>query len=237
MRLVAALMLSLVICGAAVAQTSQPSSTGGGLEVAANEAFGAGRYAVALPMLQALADKYKDQPDRLGQIKEKISVCQKQIAANAGATPPPSSAAGDNVATSAETRKPHVKPKDGEVLDLAIKELGNFDYDAEHGGNIPKDVTALAGSKIRLHGFMIPMDQADRITRFALVPSLFACCFGQPPQIQHTIVVQCPEGKAVSYYPDEISVEGKLKVDEKKEDGFIVSIFEMDVSSVKPTAK
>ena len=44
------------------------------------------------------------------------------------------------------------------------------------------------------------------------MPSLFACCFGQPPQIQHTIVVQCPEGKAVSYFPDEINVEGTAAV-------------------------
>ena len=84
---------------------------------------------------------------------------------------------------------------------------------------------------------MIPMDQAEHVTQFALVPSLFACCFGQPPQIQHTIVVACPKGKAVNYYPDEIMVEGTLKVDEKKEDGFIVSIFELECSSVKPAAK
>ena len=84
---------------------------------------------------------------------------------------------------------------------------------------------------------MVPMDQAENVTQFALVPSLFACCFGQPPQIQHTIVVACPKGKNVNYYPDEIVVEGTLKVDEKKEDGFIVSIFEVECSSVKPTAK
>jgi hypothetical protein len=66
---------------------------------------------------------------------------------------------------------------------------------------------------------------------------LFACCFGQPPQIQHTVVVNCPKGKAVSYYPDEIVVEGTLKVEEKKDDGFIVSIFEVEVNSVKPAAK
>ena len=103
--------------------------------------------------------------------------------------------------------------------------------------NIPDDVKALSGAKLRLHGFMIPMDQADSITQFALVPSLFACCFGQPPQLQHTIVVNCPKGKAVSYYPDEICVDGTLKVDEKKEDGYIVSIFEVECSSVKPIAK
>ena len=41
----------------------------------------------------------------------------------------------------------------------------------------------------------------------------------------------------MNYYPDEIVVEGTLKVDEKKEDGFIVSIFELECSTVKPAAK
>ena len=86
---------------------------------------------------------------------------------------------------------------------------------------------------MRLRGFMIPMDQADNITKFALVPDLFACCFGQPPQIQHMVVASCPDGKAVSYSPDEIMVEGKLNVDEKKDDGYIISIFEVSVTSVK----
>ena len=69
------------------------------------------------------------------------------------------------------------------------------------------------------------------------MPSLFACCFGQPPQVQHTVVCKAPAGKAVSYYPDELIVEGKLKVEEKKDDGFIVSVFEIDVTSVKPAVK
>jgi hypothetical protein len=50
-------------------------------------------------------------------------------------------------------------------------------------------------------------------------------------------VVNCPKGKAVSYYPDEIVVEGKLKVEEKKDEGFIISIFEMEVGSVKPAVR
>jgi len=120
---------------------------------------------------------------------------------------------------------------------MTIKELGNFEYDADKGGNIPADVKALNGTTVKLNGFMIPMDQATSISQFALVPSLFACCYGQPPQIQHTIIVNCPKGKAVSYFPDEINVEGKLKVEEKKEDGFIVSIFEIVCDSVKPVAK
>ena len=112
---------------------------------------------------------------------------------------------------------------------MTIQELGNFEYDQEKGGNIPKDVKALTGTTVRLSGYMIPLDQADKIKQFVLVPDLFACCFGQPPQVQHSIIVTCPEGKAVSYFPEQIQVEGKLKVEEKKDDGFIVSIFEVDV--------
>lgn len=134
-------------------------------------------------------------------------------------------------------RQPHPALSEGEVRTLTVKQLGNFEYDDLDGGQIPEDVKRLSGSTIRLTGFMMPLDQADRITRFALVSSLFECCFGQPPQIQHTVTVRTPEGKAVAYYPEEIVVEGTLTVDEKREGEWIVSLFELDVTSIKPTGK
>jgi hypothetical protein len=228
--LVVALLFSAPLFAA---PSTQPSN--GDLAYRASDAFNRGQYAVALPLFQKLADSLADQPDRLGPIQERIRVCQKAIAS--ATAQQQQTAASSDPPMSAEKRVAHPAPKPGETLDMAIKELGNFEYDADKGGNIPDDVRALSGAKLRLHGFMIPMDQADSITQFALVPSLFACCFGQPPQLQHTVIVNCPKGKAVSYFPDEIQVEGTLKVEEKKEDGFIVSIFEMDCSSVKPAAK
>jgi hypothetical protein len=134
-------------------------------------------------------------------------------------------------------RTPHALPRDGEIRQLTIKELGNFAYDETNGGNIPEDVKRLSGRPIRVMGYMMPLDQADQITAFALVPSLFECCFGQPPQIQHTITVHCPPGKALQYYPEEIVCEGTLKVQEKRDGDWIISIFELDVTSVKPAAK
>ena len=205
------------------------------LEFRANDAFTRRQYAVAMPLFQKLTVIDQGQTDKVAQIQEEIRVCQKNIdlakAAMAAATP------GSDPTMDAATRTPHPAAKPGETLTMTIKELGNFEYDADKGGNIPKDVQALSGATIRLNGFMIPMDQAENVTQFALVPSLFACCFGQPPQIQHTIIVNTPKGKSVSYFPDEISVEGKLKVEEKKEDGFIVSIFEVECTSVKPVAE
>ncbi|HZL37016.1 MAG TPA: DUF3299 domain-containing protein [Tepidisphaeraceae bacterium] len=227
--------LAATISSASPILDNNPPSTAQ-LEIRANQAFNRGEYNTALPILTKLATTFKDQPSRLGPIKEKIRVCKKALAslkANAAATQP--SALTDP--TTGQARKPHPAPKPGMVTELTIKELGNFDYDQEHGGNIPSDVKRLNGTKIRLRGFMLPIDQAENITQFALVPSLFSCCFGQPPQIQHTIVVNCPRGKAVSYCPDEIVVEGAIKVEEMKDDGYVISIFNMDVSSVKPAPK
>ncbi len=243
------MLKTLVVCGsmlvasatAALAETpaTKPAAPKPGLtlsademEAAANMAFNRGDYAIALPMLRKVAERYKDNPDKLGPVQEQIRVAAKQ-------------AAIDNLqkgavsvdAPAPEARKPHPAPKDGQVQDMTIKELGNFEYDADKGGNIPDDIKKLAGSTVRLHGYMIPIDQAERISKFALVPSLFQCCFGQPPQMQHVIIITCPAGKAVSYFADELVVEGKLSVDEKKEDDIITSIFQVETSSVKPAAK
>ena len=203
-------------------------------------AFDNGDYAGALPLLIRLADSVKDQRDRVGSIQEKIRVCQRKLAESAGATaqaPAPPPADQSSPAMSAETRKLHQRPKDGQILEIGIKDLGNFDYDIEKGGNLPQDREGPCRVKIRTHGYMIPLDQADNITQFALVPSLFSCCYGQPPGVQHTLMVKTPKGKALGYYPDEIVVEGTLKVDEKKEDGMVVSLFEIDCQSVKPAPK
>ena len=219
------------------AQSTQPSidATDPRVEMRANQAFNRGEYATALPLLQKIAEVAKNEPSRLGAIEEKIRVCQKALDSLKNAPAP--QAATDpllaDVPSDPETRKKHVAPKAGEVSEMTIKELGNFQYDDEKGGNIPADVKQLNGSTIRLRGFMIPMDQAENITQFALVPSLFACCFGQPPQIQHTIVVSCPKGKSLAYCPDEIVVQGGLTVQEKRDDGYVISIFEIRADSVK----
>ena len=238
-RLLAILVLIGTLSAVAMAQTTKPSQSEniGAMELRAQTAFDKGDYATALPMFMNLEKKLADKPDQLGPIQEKIRVCKKNLLKD----PPKdlqnflTQKPADNATP--EKRKPHVRPKDGQTYEVAIKDLGNFEYDAEKGGNLPEDVKGLNGAKIRTHGFMIPLDQADNITEFALVPSLFACCFGQPPQVQHTMVVHTPKGKAVGYFPDEIIVEGTLLVNEKKEDGLIVSVFEVNCMSVKPMAK
>ena len=209
------------------------------LEQRANEAMNRGQYSLAKDLFNKVGDRIKDtDKKRYAAIQEQIRVCETNIKQLAAAMPvPQNNLAEPAIETAPEKRKKHAAPAAGQVLPISMKELGNFEYDADKGGNIPDDVKKLSGAKIRVQGFMIPLDQADNISHFSLVPSLFACCFGQPPQIQHQIVVHTPKGKAVGYYPDEIVCEGILKVEEKKDEGYIISVFEMDVTSVKPAAK
>jgi hypothetical protein len=231
-RIVAMGMVLVVVGIIAVvvaAQTTRMSKQSpSALEVRAMEEFNLGNYSTALPMLRQVQSELGANASS-GTIDESIRVCEKNLAK--APTTGPAATQPLNA-----TRKP-LPPPSASVQEIAIKDLGNFDFDGDKGGNIPDDVKAWKGTKVRVKGFMIPMDQAENISQFALVPSLFSCCFGQPPQVQHTIVVHVPKGKRVGYYPDEISVEGKLTVEEKKEDGFIVSIFEIECSSVKPAAK
>ena len=232
-RKVLVILCLLVASSTGFAQTTKPAAADASvpLDVRANNLISRGEFKAALPLLEKLASQSRNDSLKYGRVQEQIRMVERMIETGAAATTQP------GVATSAEERKPHPAPKPGEMRDVNVKELGNFEYDADKGGNIPADVKALSGMKIRVKGFMIPMDQANTVTSFALVPDLFACCFGQPPQVQHMIVATTPPGKSVTYYPDELVVEGTLAVQEKKEDGFIISLFEMQVSSVKPTAK
>ncbi len=230
------ILLGCLIWAALGASPATQPADLGVLELRATTAFNTGDYASALPLLINVRDRLSADTDQGGLIGEEIEVCRRQLAKPTSTQPIAPSGPPPEFPMSADKRKIHAPPRPGEVRVMEIKELGNFDYDADKGGNIPPDVMALSGMKVKLHGFMIPMDQTDKITSFALVPSLFACCYGQPPQIQHTIICSTPKGMSVSYYEDEVSVVGTLKVQEKKEDGYIVSIFQLAVTSVKPAA-
>jgi len=216
-------MLTLVLAAnlaTAAEPTTQPAKDDH-LEYRATRAFVRGDYATALPLLQKLAPQLADKPQKQATTLQRIVICQKNIALD-----PP---------TPLPTRVPHKRPADGQTLDIAIRDLGNFNYETPAGEMIPTDVRQLDGIKIRLRGFIVPTNQSVRLTQFALVPSLFNCCFGQPPQIEHTVMVTCANGLTVDLTANEVVVEGTLKVAEVKDDGYVVSIFNVQATQVKRT--
>jgi hypothetical protein len=139
--------------------------------------------------------------------------------------------------TTQPIRKIHPATQPGEVLDVSIKDLGNFDFDPDSkNAKIPDDVKAISGATVKLQGLMLPIDQSDELEKFALVTQMppngpYTGPF--EPSIQHTIVITCAKSMHVKFLDGKIVVQGKLSVDVVKEDGFVVQIFTVAADSVK----
>ncbi|MFT3785922.1 MAG: DUF3299 domain-containing protein [Tepidisphaeraceae bacterium] len=183
----------------------------------------ASEWLVAVAYYKELSVRVRNDPAAVSPLLQKV----RDLEAKAG--PQAQTIEGINA-----PRTPHAPPQPGEVRELALQKLGNFAFDVDKGGNIPADVKALDGLTVKLRGFMMPLDATEKIKEFVLVSDLFGCCFGQPPQLQHTVAVRVPAGKSVAYYPDAIVVTGTLHVKEVTDEGFIVSIFQVEATSVKP---
>jgi hypothetical protein len=116
-------------------------------------------------------------------------------------------------------------------LKLKFDVFTTWIYD-EKKPQIPANVKELDGKLIEISGFMMPINETQNITKFILVNSLWGCCFGQAPAVNHVIIVTMDPGKAVDFYPDAVKVTGKFYVGETREEGYLVSVFRMNGSKV-----
>lgn len=125
---------------------------------------------------------------------------------------------------------------------MSVATLGGFAFDQDRGKlcDVPLPIRQLDGHRITLEGNMIPMDDAVKITIFAIVPRLWSSlsaktsCRGEAPLLQQTVVAYIPAKKPVYYWPDRIAVTGILHVRVTKDVSYTVSIFEMDVEEIRP---
>lgn len=111
-------------------------------------------------------------------------------------------------------------------IKLKFNLLGGWAY-TEGKTPIPEKVRALDGKRVEITGFMMPINEPQRLTRFIVVQSLWGCCFGQTPAVNHVIVVTMEPGKVVNFYPDPVRVTGVFSVGETREEGYLVSIYRL----------
>lgn len=211
------------------------------LRVAADTAFAAADYPKAIALYEKILPTLSD-PSSADAMAERIRFARRQLelarlattqptVANAPATAPTTAPAADGA------RIPHVPPKPGETRELTLHELGNFEYSQDDDAQIPEDVQKLSGMKIRIPGQMVPIDQTGKITRFLLVNDLMSCCYGTAPKLQHVALVLLPNGKFIPPTTERLMIEGTLTVKVKKEDGIVISLFEIEPSSIKFAAQ
>src|ERR1051326_794284 len=79
--------------------------------------------------------------------------------------------------------------RDSRFSRLTFDTLKSWTY-IEGKTPIPNFIKKLDGRDVEMVGFMMPLTEVKDITEFLLVPSLWGCCYGQPPAVNHIVVVR-----------------------------------------------
>ena len=127
-------------------------------------------------------------------------------------------------------------------LDISFDRLASFEYEmpedlteevaGETDGasdQIPEDIRELNDQPIALKGFMLPLKvEEGLVTEMLIMRDQSMCCYGTVPKINEWVSVRM-EGKGVKPVMDQaVTLFGKLKVGEIRENGYLVGIYEMD---------
>jgi hypothetical protein len=112
------------------------------------------------------------------------------------------------------------------TLDLDPQILGNFDYKEKM--ELPKDVAAWDGKRVKITGFINPTQQAVGLTNFLLVKDRSSCCLGKRPQINHYIEVTLAGGKKINYTQDPVAVVGTLKIEDRWDGDWQLGLYWID---------
>jgi len=125
-------------------------------------------------------------------------------------------------------------------LDLTFDDLASYRYEYPEDGRTPKKdqipatIQKLAGKRIVIKGFMIPLkNDGEDVVEFVLVRNQNACCFGIVPAMNEWIHVKMDPEKVAPYAIDvPITVFGTLEVGEAYENGLLMSIYRMQSNQV-----
>ena len=168
--------------------------------------------------------------------------CLESRFVSVAAAPLPASATPTNPVAPAPPRTIVV---DGEqVKEVGFEHLASFPYtivDAGTGANadqiaaaakrpqVPEGVRALDQARVALTGFMLPVQmEGGRARKFILMRDVSTCCYGATPNMNDYVVVTMKDAgvKAVQDVP--IVVVGTLHVGERYENGYLVSLYELE---------
>jgi hypothetical protein len=114
---------------------------------------------------------------------------------------------------------------------VPFEEISAWPYEEGLKG-MPEALNGLNGKSVMMTGFMLPIDEVENIREFLLVPSLWSCCYGQPPDINGTVRVVMKGDKRINYKFDPIKILGTFKIEATYEMGFCVDIFQIEADSV-----
>jgi len=116
--------------------------------------------------------------------------------------------------------------------ELTFNTLKNWTY-IEGKTALPGFIKSLDGKNVEMVGFMMPLTQVKEISEFLLVPSLWGCCYGQPPAVNHIVVVRMRQGHLTKFFNDVVRVRGRFSCGEIKQDGYLVSLYVLNADEIE----
>ena len=115
-----------------------------------------------------------------------------------------------------------------EVSDeLLVPQTNNVAKSADT--QIPKAVKELSDKKISLRGFMLPLKvEGGLVTELLIMKDQSMCCYGTTPKINEWVSVKMKNGGIKPLMDEPVTLLGRLKVGETRENGYLVGIYSMD---------
>ena len=99
---------------------------------------------------------------------------------------------------------------------------------------LPERVTALAGERIRIRGYILPSFQQTGLTQFVLVRDNMECCFGPGAALYDCVLVRMQPGKTADFSIRPVAVAGTFRLEELRgPDGRQLAIYALDGEDVR----
>jgi hypothetical protein len=139
-------------------------------------------------------------------------------------------------AVAASAARPVAAPRRGTPREITFDDIK---FDLEKGAPftpdlLPKRVTALEETRIRIRGFILPSFQQTGLTQFVLVRDNMECCFGPGAALYDCIVVRMEPGKSADFSIRPVAVQGTFRLQELRgPDGNHLAIYAMDGELVR----
>jgi hypothetical protein len=138
------------------------------------------------------------------------------------------------------------QPKQGDYLLVGFDKLSGYNFEvsdeilnpptnnlakvkAKTDGQIPTAVKALNSQRVALKGFMLPLRvEGGLVTELLIMKDQSMCCYGAVPKINEWVSVKMAGSGVRPIMDQPVTLYGKLRIGEARENGYLVGIYAMD---------
>lgn len=107
-----------------------------------------------------------------------------------------------------------------EEFPLMFSKLMTWPFEIDNPSAPPEDLKKIDNRRVRIIGFMFPLEEGKSIRFFCLLRTTQTCCYGPRPQFNQYVFVEMSEPAPFSRF-DPVACTGRFKIDPAPQEGFI----------------